>query len=261
MLKNSPGANKKRKKTLRKIILGGLFFSLLSGILIYGAIFSPFFKIKNITVSGTKEISPDLIKKDIEEGLGQFKFKIIPQNSFFTFFSKTLNGRLLNNFKEIESLTVRKDFLKQTLEIRVQEKTKEAILCFLSEVDSCFFIDKEGGLLKESPMIKGGSLVVIELKKEDQNNIDSALIGFINKFKKIVEENTNLAIFSAKIKNNQEIILETAAGWQIYLNKKEPPEKQAQIVKRILEEEIKEKQNNLDYIDLRIEGRVYYKYK
>ncbi len=51
----------------------------------------------------------------------------------------------------------------------------------------------------------------------------------------------------------------TSLGWQVYFNPAYSIDSQIKALETILDEQIKGDYKSLEYIDLRIEGRVYYK--
>lgn len=53
----------------------------------------------------------------------------------------------------------------------------------------------------------------------------------------------------------------TSEGWRIIFENSSSPEKLALLLFNILDKEIKDQRQNLDYIDLRLENRAYYKLK
>ena len=57
----------------------------------------------------------------------------------------------------------------------------------------------------------------------------------------------------------EDLRMTTARGWQIYFNPEYSVEKQLRALEVAWEDEIKDSINSLEYIDLRIEGRVYYR--
>jgi len=59
--------------------------------------------------------------------------------------------------------------------------------------------------------------------------------------------------------SDEELKATTIQGWQIYFNPSVPAISQIDALKVILKNETEEGLAALEYVDLRIEGRVYYK--
>jgi len=59
-----------------------------------------------------------------------------------------------------------------------------------------------------------------------------------------------------------DLVAMTSEGWKIMLNKDLGAEKEVEMLQTVLDQNIgKEKRADLEYVDLRIEGKVYYKLK
>ena len=109
-------------------------------------------------------------------------------------------------------------------------------------------------------------LVVQEEKDEkikiSQKVADQNFIGFILEISKNLEQIENLEIISLRTPESAslEIWITTIEGWQVIFNTSEPAKKQAGNLAKFLSEKIDEKEReNLEYIDLRIPGKIYYK--
>ena len=85
------------------------------------------------------------------------------------------------------------------------------------------------------------------------------LIGFL-KSKALAQNNITLRYFSF-LNNHGDISAETTQGFKIFFNSQIVPAEQIKVLGGILDKEIKDQTSNLDYIDLRVENRAYYKFK
>ncbi len=127
------------------------------------------------------------------------------------------------------------------------------------KVDKCFHLDEMGVIFKEAPLISGGPfLVIYDRSKQDRKIGDQvfkpAVINFITQVKqKINLEVASLTIISP-IADDLEI-LTAKEGWKIYLDATRDADKQLDILKKLLAQGITPK----EYVDLRIENRVFYK--
>ncbi len=57
----------------------------------------------------------------------------------------------------------------------------------------------------------------------------------------------------------KDLRVNTNEGWHVLFDRSRDLKNQLEALKLVLEEKIKEERKNLEYIDLRIENRVYYK--
>jgi hypothetical protein len=76
-----------------------------------------------------------------------------------------------------------------------------------------------------------------------------------------VAVNLNLTDFIIKSQSVGDLEILTPEGWLIYLDITHPADIQIDALKRVLQEEIKENRSRLEYIDLRVPNRAYYKLK
>ena len=244
---------RKKKKSLKKFVFLGLFFCLIGG-LAYFLVWSPFFWVGEIKVEaadGEGEIE-EIAKRVLEEKI----FYFIPLKSVFLAPTEEIEKRILERFPEIRLVNVLKK-MPSVLEIKIEERVGIGIWCRLS-LSGCFKIDREGVIFRESPLI-GGNLV---LNIYGENNsakirdkvIPPGVIDFILTAKKVFPDARDFEFVS-----DEELKATTIQGWQIYFNPSVPAISQIDALKVILKNETEEGLAALEYVDLRIEGRVYYK--
>lgn len=136
------------------------------------------------------------------------------------------------------------------------------------EVGDCFKIDKDGVIFRESPLI-GGNLVLSIYSENKSAEIRDEIIPpkvmdfILTAQKELSKIKTNGKVFSSahdfEFISSEELRATTIQGWQIYFNPAVSANLQIDALKAILNNETKENLSNLKYVDLRIEGRVYYK--
>ncbi|MDP3004521.1 MAG: hypothetical protein Q8N43_03435, partial [Candidatus Azambacteria bacterium] len=86
-------------------------------------------------------------------------------------------------------------------------------------------------------------------------------LKFIAEFNDKITENNQFKIIEFKIRPSANFDLEaiTDRGWSIYLDQNQDPVSEANTLFTILNEVIKNKASNLEYIDLRLPSRIFYK--
>ena len=255
-------------------------------------------------MAGQSQISPDVsaseIEKIVQENLEAKLWQIIPQKSIILAPVNQIKENILTRFPQVRSILIDKK-MPHLLRISVEERKSIGLWCQTQELDiknlglgsdgekseedldkkeqekrpekrkikKCFFIDKEGIIYKEAPLMTGSLFLLIyssenqraEIRKE---MVSPRLIDFILKvregwpeIKTAVGSLPRLADF--EILSIEDLRANTSEGWQILFNPSFPAESQIEALEMILEEEIKESRPFLEYIDLRIEGRGYYK--
>lgn len=126
-------------------------------------------------------------------------------------------------------------------------------------VRSCFYLDEKGVVVKEAPVISGGNFLVIYDRGSREIKIsDQALNPEILKFIVRAKDKTNLDFQNFTIISEASADLEalTTEGWKIFFDVQKDFQKQLDILNDLLrQQKVKPK----EYLDLRIENRVYYK--
>ena len=290
-----------KKTRRRKRNWKPLFWIFLTLILLVGAgysiFFSPLFKIKNINAQGTEKIPNNDILSLINQELGSFYFRYIPKNNFYLISEASLLHILKEKFPGAKTIEVSKKF---PASLMVALKDREKVLTYCKQIEQqpvmaegeaaenatgtksvlepilqlsngqakCFYIDNEGIVFEEAPEIYGGTMVVLkdvsnrEIKIGDKT-VDNNVISFIINAQKSLYEKVNISLLYFQINSfpTIDVIAQTAEGWQIIFDITRQPEAQVIALEKILQEKIKEQRDHLEYIDLRVENRVYYKMK
>jgi len=160
--------------------LGLLFFIILSG-LTYLFIFSSFFQIKEIKISGNIKVSVEDLRNNIAEQVDK-RIIFFNTKSIFLANLKEINKMLLEKFPQIAKVDLDREFPSSLL-AQIEERKPVAVFCFthpsfeeqnLGGQEDYFFIDKEGIIFEKVSVIdpqilkiKKSALVIdLELGKE-----------------------------------------------------------------------------------------------
>lgn len=257
----------KRKLKLRLFFAGGLFFCLILG-LVYFLIFSPYFKIKNITIKGTEKISQDEILNLTNQVLSGSYLKIIPQNSLISFPAQKLKELLKEKIPSIKEVKITKKMPTvptQPFSLTMEIRERERAIVYCGEM-KCFYLDEDGFAFEEAPEIYGGlSLTLKDNSKREvkikEIAINKDLVSFLSQVKELLEKSLSLSLLNFQIDfyPSRDLTAITSEGWQIFFNPTGDSKAQVQSLEMVLEEKIKEQRNQLEYIDLRMANRIYYK--
>lgn len=252
---------RKAKRKLKVLFFGGLFFCLILG-LVYFLIFSPYFKIKNITIKGTEKISQDEILNLTNQVLNGSYLKIIPQNSLILFPEQKLKELLKEKIPVIKEVRIIK---KIPFSLTIEIKEREKVIVYCGEM-KCFYLDEDGFAFEEAPEIYGGlNLTLKDNSKREvkikEVAINKDLVSFLSQIKEFLEKFLSLTLLNFQIDfyPSRDLTAITSEGWQIFFNSSGDPKAQVQALQMVLEEKIKEQRNQLEYIDLRMANRIYYK--
>ncbi len=260
----------RKKRKGRKVRFAFLVIFLLITLavfLIYALLFSGWFSVNQIQVSGNREVSKEEIESLASEHINKTYLLgyIRPFSNIFLTSSESIEHSLRKNYPIIERVNVNKVFLSKNLTIEITERESVGIWCKGDE-DKCFYFDKNALLFKEASKFSGDLFLVIEDGrgrnfKPGDNFDDQELFEKINLTRNILDElklidYTNFFLPSGSF----DFWIETNFGWPIYLDKENDIPTQLVALKKFLEEKLSaEKQKTLQYIDLRVNNRIYYK--
>jgi len=252
----------KRKKSIFK---NRFFWLSILGLIIFGAlfyffIFSSFFQVEKIIVSGNEKISEEeissLIKKNVEKKILFFSTK-----SIFLTNLKKIRENLLDNFPQIAEIEMARGF-PNVLSARITERTEIAVFC---QVENCFLLDTNGVIFEEA-QVEDDLIKIINEQK-----INGAVLG-----EKVIEKDYLEKVFKIQKYISEEFEFEvkeffvfkerlnakTNEDWEIYFDPKGDLNWQLTKLRLVLEEKIpSEKRRDLEYIELRFGDFASFRYR
>ena len=247
-----------KEEKIKKIkILFFLFFLLSIILTVLWLIFlSSFLKIQNINISDNTVLNRDdilnIIANSAPFGLSE---------NLLILSKSQLKSGLAAVFPSITDITIKKK-LFHTVIVGFYKRIQIGIWCGNM---GCYYFDKTGVAFAKTPETEGSLILKIEdLSKNDillgDKVLDNNLINFIIAFNAKISENNKFKILEFKIKPSYSVDLEavTDKNWSIYIDEKQDPVMAVNNLLSILEEAVKNT-GNLEYVDLRIPSRVFYK--
>lgn len=222
---------------------------LLAG-LIYLLIFSGAFEIKQVEVEGYS--FPDTINEIVKEQTDQ---NIITKNILF-FSSRNLKEVLLGDPK-IKDLSVSK-VLPSKLRIKITE-TKSAIIW--SSAGDKFLVSDRGDVMgaaneENLPVIYDAANIKTKAgERVASPTFTRFILGINDGFEAATGSKiTKITLFDIM----SDVHILSSDGWTVYLNAEKKYEDQLKDLSRVLAE-VKKTQKKIQYIDLRLDNRVFYK--
>ena len=258
--------NRPKKHGVRRILF--YFISVIFlGALIYVLFFSSLMSITKIKISGNKNITQQLLLRQINPQISGKYFQLLNKNNFLLIKTSRIKKILSSQFVQIRKIEIKKKF-PSYLEINIIERIPTLIVCSHNQK---YILDENGQVYDKIDSLPKKDLIILTDKSHRPISLgdyllDKKYLSYILKIKKMVEEETGL-----KLKNNfwtpslisGDIRTETQTGWKIYFNEQNSLSEEVEMLKAVLNKKITSvtQRAKLDYIDLRIKNKVYYKFR
>lgn len=247
------------------------WIALLSfaGSVVYVFFFSGLLFIKQIEISGLEELNQENILDVINSEVQGKYFGVLERNNLLLARKGVIRKKLLEGFKKIESVKIQKKF-PDTLLVGVKERESALIFC---QNERCYVTDENGIAYSEKdyslPEIKEEKLITLLDLGEKSTQIGERVLApdYINYILGIGEKmKSNLDIETAKnyetpSRVSGDIRAAAVEGWKIYFSKDINLQKEIDMLRIVLDDKIGDKRKDLEYIDLRSDNKVYYKFK
>lgn len=272
----TPREEKKTKKPYKKIILLiGIIFAL--GFSAWGSIYVlrlPELQIKNVIISGLVSMEEESVKKEVYKNLSGSYFGFVPKRSYFAVNPSYLKQSIRDFFPRIEEISITKN-LPDVIRLKVKERILWGIFCVVdSETQKkeaparqCAYMDKTGFAYEGAPLFFGILIPKIKssgAKLEIPGQIlDPALMEELVFLAEETAKNTGVEVTEYELSPEipAEIKVLTGEGFKIFFKRESDYKNSFQVLKTVMEEEIKDKRSELDYVDLRFGNKVFFKYR
>jgi len=249
-----------------KVIFFWSSFTVAFLTIIWLFFFSPFFKITEIKLPENNIIA----KNDIHKLIIASAPLNLGENIFILSKNQIKSG-LAAIFPTITDISIKKEPFHGLI-INFEKRIQIGIWCQPAgdqpQANNCYYFDKEGIVFKEAPQTEGALILKIKDFEKREVSLGSQVLNynrlkFITEFNNKITENNQFKIIEFKITPSANFDLEaiTDRGWSIYLDQNQDPMLEANNLFTIINEVIKNKAPNLEYIDLRLPTRVFYKMK
>lgn len=156
-----------------------------------------------------------------------------------------------------------------TVEIAKTDSVDKALSAVLCQTTKCYWLNKDGVSFNEGAKTSGNLVLVVEDKtgkelKVGEKLLDPKILAKINFLKGELENNYSIKLIDTKTEdsNYSDFDFTTSEGWVLRLNLSENIYKTLETLKQSLVEIKKSGPTALlDYLDLRIQNKVYYKFR
>jgi len=263
----------KRRTQGLKMLKGGVYVFLLFIFLLVVStyvIFLDKLQIGNIVFRGLENIEEGEIRKNVEALLKERLFFIFPKSNVFLAGGEEIENRLRKTFPRIDFIDINKDFFPPALFLDIKERSLWAIWCrvYSELAEECYYMDEEGIIFGRSPQFSGTLITKIkDFSSTTSSLLSSPLLARELHSIKVFKEGENAfqelrgLQFMFDERNRDSFEIETLEGWRVILDSDADPEESLANLMLSLREQIKEQRIKLDYIDLRLGNKIFYKFR
>lgn len=249
-----------------------VLFLIFWGVCGYVLLFSPFLDIESVAVYGNQDIPTEEIVAKVDEVVNGKYLNYLSKRNFFLVSKNRINQKLKNDFDRLEVSSIEKKFPRSIL-IRVKEKQPELAWC---SGGVCYLVDKSGLVYSganatDEELSRSRFLVVIDDNARPveigTTSIGENFIQYLKEIDSLLVDELKLQIdgdYHTPATSSQEITvkIKEGEGWFLKLSNVVSPKDTKKILETVFERELtEEKRSQLDYLDLRVKGKVYYKLK
>lgn len=254
---------KKRKKLILRL---GVFV-VIAIVGLAGAVYILFFaellNVRNVTIETPDGLRAD-VGKAVDNWLESGFWKLTQGNNILFLSANELASELARQLPKLESAKIAKK-LPHEIIVSVSERKPAGIWC-LAKRDKCFYFDKSGAAFSETQPSSGFLILNIidrrarDLKLGEKAATDDWLANIVGAKKLLMKNEIDVTEFVIPVDSFDEFHAKTAEGWKIMFSNQTNIEKQISALATFLKEKISPSQRStLQYIDLRIQDRIYYK--
>lgn len=280
-------AQKMGKRLLFAIFL--FIFLIAGGIY---AVENPRWHVSHIRVEGARRLDAGKLEGDVLNMLAGSRFAFIPKNFYAFIDTKRISEELRRIHPGIETVRVDSN-ASDILTVRIEERTFWGVLCndleaseWVGELDNavkkqiqnkkdslpekeilCVYIDSSGFAFDTAPKSSGSLIIRIRSDFETilpptqgiARNSMNVLLSLTREIPHIIQER---AIgFELLSRVPLEIRVLTSGGYALWMSRDQDIPATLSALNTLLKEEIKERKNDLEYVDLRFGNKVFYKFK
>jgi cell division septal protein FtsQ len=264
-----PKRDKRGRFFIKKAVASRVFWVLTAVfvsffVLSYYLFFSAKFLLTNVLIEGVSADAENEIRQYFDKFSHTKRFLVFSQNSALLFPDNAFTSGVLRAVPKIKNLDTRIK-LPNTLTISAEERKQYGIWC-IDLSTQCFFYDESGVIYESAPNVARGALIKVirdgrvDSAEAGDTVLDRDLLSFINNLIAALELAYQRPAY-IYIKDNEEIRAGFFDGWEAYFSRSQDLIESVENLAIVLEEKIGPREPELEYIDLRLLNKIFYKYR
>ena len=258
-----------RTRPLRKVLVLGaasaaVFAAIVGAVYIFRL---PSLQIREVEFLGLQSSEERILRERVLAMIGGTYAFILPQSSYFLADRAAVASRLREEFPRLADVEITKEFPDKFV-VTASERVFWGIFCSSAAASStpqCFYIDASGFAYEEAPEVKGSLILSIYSDGAGaavgRSAVDTATMKLFHFLTEAALKASGTPIIGYELRSHvpSEIRAKVADGFTLIFERDSDFANTFRVLKRVLDEEIKEKRDRLDYIDLRLGNKVFYK--
>jgi hypothetical protein len=249
-----------RTRIWRAAQMAGL--TAASGIIVYGAAYSPLLRLDKVEVAGADTVDPVRVKAVVSQTLAGYDYLAIPRNHMLFAHPSGIKNMVLLNFPAIRSVEVKRGFDKVTVMLEEKKPTYRMIVG-----EKSYLLDQDGAGLREAAPGEGDKLIALSQVSlnfaPNVNVMPAELLTAVSDLHKYFATQIGVRDRLFRIdRQNGDIEAETTEGWYAVFDPSIDVKTQLDTLSSALFGKFSpEERKRLSYIDVRFGDRVFYKWK
>lgn len=236
----------------------------------YGVFFLPLFHIQSIRVEGDAALPVADIQALVDSIAQQKLLGFLSKQNILFFESNAIASAIRSSFFKVGRVAVNKDWQNRAVRVEISPRKEVAIWCQVASVSDgtapiCSYIDEAAFIFAPAPRGSGGILSIITDARSrtaalGAQVVEPAVLVAILDARTLLTT-ANYTIDSIILRPSRDVVVHVNGSFTIIFTLDEPPARQVDRLKSLIEFKLKDDLKKVDYIDLRIGNRIFYKLK
>jgi hypothetical protein len=268
-------SQKHRKRKKRRGYIYGTAFVLFLYAIFWGVAWlvlrSPVFRVDAVVVAGNQDVSTDTVTAILDASVirsgdavknGQSGVKALLGLENMLVWPSAIPTSDLALAPQLSNITISKDYFSHTVTANVTERTPFAIWCLMNGDQSCYWFDDQGIVFQRTFATQGSALLSVNDYSQTHLGLGATvlpddftpnLISILNVLKTSGVNVNQIALNDLSL---QEIDVTTYNGPALYFSLRFPADDDLPVLQNLM---TTTKFSKLQYVDFRVDNRVYYK--
>ena len=254
----------KRAKIQKFLLRFGIFFILVAGSVLF-LLLSPQLQFESLVLSGNALVPSEEITRAANNFLSERVARFFPRRGVLVFRPDAFESYILKEFPELSAADVSRSFSRE-LTLHVSERSPWGLYCKMNTND-CFYIAQDGVLAAPAPQLTRNAVFRITDQRTlsafymlGEKAIEESDAIFLRQAVDLLTDHQGVTVrevILGRVFQDQTELL-TNEGWYVLFDERTNKNRALENLALVLDQHITDR-TALEYIDIRFEGKVFYK--